>query len=277
VADAVRTELQRGGDDMVNRIVAELSQHHIHVDRTQLLSEMKDIRMERDDLFKAKVVADRRLIDGIAALSLHEQRATFQPPNPTQSFTWSSSSQSLDDILECGIMQIRMEDPVTLVQDGKCYDRKHLCEWLLQNPTKTPLGVVFDQPLQYVDAFSIRSLLTNTYGDKAFIKFDDTEFKSQYVKQWKSATKRYNYVDESSSSAHSSPNHASLQQLCKVVQILSHGMNQEKIDWTKADILLESQPQEPLVLAMRAYFHEDVQKKKDPKIALNNGRMPFHI
>jgi hypothetical protein len=86
VADAVRAELHRGGDHMVTRIVAELSRHHIKVDCTQLLNEMKDIRNERDELFSAKVVADKQLIDGIVALSLgNEQLVSISSVSPLAS------------------------------------------------------------------------------------------------------------------------------------------------------------------------------------------------
>ena len=130
----------------------------------------------------SKVLYDEDLIDMVTALSLQEQ----QGPVATDSARASnSSSAAFSEMLNCSMMHILMEDPVTLMQNGLTYDRKHLCKWLLMNPTKDPLGKEYDEPLSYGDAVAIRKCLMEKEGDSAYVPFNDAPFKSEYPKVWR--------------------------------------------------------------------------------------------
>jgi TPR repeat protein len=270
VADAVRGEIQKGGDDVVNRIIAELHKHHIQVDRQQLLKEMKDIQEEKSELFKSKLIFDRQLIDGIVALSLKEQNAANHSLAPQTSLestgtSGSDSSQLVEGYLECGIMRTRVQDPVILVEDGRIYDRQYLCRWLLQQHSKSPMGIDYDLPLRYIDAIHIRNMLTNIHGDAAYVKYDDSKFLSEYTQIWKMKT------NESSSPNVALPDHK--EEIYREVECLWFGMNKEMINIAKAEVLLESLGNDPVGLAMLAYSHEDIRGFKRNAESSKNWRI----
>jgi hypothetical protein len=102
------------------------------------------------------------------------------------------------DLLDCGIMNSLMEDPVILVENGTVYDRKHLCKWLLENPTKDPIGKEYDQPLSYCDAVPIRKCLMEKHGDDAYIRFDDALFKRKYLRAWQKQDLHKQSIDDDS-------------------------------------------------------------------------------
>jgi TPR repeat protein len=78
-----------------------------------------------------------------------------------------------------------MEDPVILLPAGMTYDRKHICNSLLYHPNLDPSsGVRYDGKLQYCDNVAMRKLLMETYGDKAYKKYNDSGFQIRYQEAW---------------------------------------------------------------------------------------------
>jgi hypothetical protein len=89
--------------------------------------------------------------------------------------------------LMCPISYDRMQDPVILIPSGITYDCEQICKSLLHHPNLDPSsGVRYDSKLQYCDNLAVRQLLTETYGDKAFQKYDDSGFQTRYEKAWNS-------------------------------------------------------------------------------------------
>jgi hypothetical protein len=94
---------------------------------------------------------------------------------------------SVQELLLCPISCDVMEDPVMLLPSGMTYDRKQICKSLLQHPNLDPSsGVRYDSKLQYCHNLAVRQLLMETYGDKAFKKYDDSGFQTRYEKAWNS-------------------------------------------------------------------------------------------
>jgi hypothetical protein len=88
--------------------------------------------------------------------------------------------------LMCPISYDRMKDPVILIPSGNTYDCEQICKSLLHHPNLDPSsGVRYDSKLQYCD-LAVRQLLMETYGDKAFQKYDDSGFQTRYEKAWNS-------------------------------------------------------------------------------------------
>jgi hypothetical protein len=80
-----------------------------------------------------------------------------------------------------------MQDPVILIPSGNTYDCEQICKSLLYHPNLDPSsGVRYDSKLQYCDNLAVRQLLMETYGDKAFQKYDDSGFQTRYEKAWNS-------------------------------------------------------------------------------------------
>jgi hypothetical protein len=78
-----------------------------------------------------------------------------------------------------------MQDPVILFPSGNTYDCEQICKSLLHHPNLDPSsGVRYDSKLQYCDNLAVRKLLMETYGDKAFQKYDDSGFQARYDKAW---------------------------------------------------------------------------------------------
>jgi hypothetical protein len=89
--------------------------------------------------------------------------------------------------LMCPISYDRMKDPVILIPSGNTYDCEQICKSLLHHPNLDPSsGVRYDSKLQYCDNLAVRQLLMETYGDKAFQKYDDSGFQTRYEKAWNS-------------------------------------------------------------------------------------------
>jgi hypothetical protein len=89
--------------------------------------------------------------------------------------------------LMCPISYDRMQDPVILIPSGNTYDCEQICKSLLHQPNLDPSsGVRYDIKLQYCYNLAVRQLLMETYGDKAFRKYDDSGFQTLYEKAWNS-------------------------------------------------------------------------------------------
>jgi hypothetical protein len=94
---------------------------------------------------------------------------------------------SIPSVLMCPISYDRMQDPVILIPSGNTYDCEKICKSLLHHPNLDPSsGVRYDSKLQYCDNLAVRQLLMETYGDKAFQKYDDSGFQTRYDKAWNS-------------------------------------------------------------------------------------------
>jgi hypothetical protein len=92
---------------------------------------------------------------------------------------------SVHALLLCPISCDVMEDPVILLPAGMTYDRKQICKSLLHHPNLDPSsGVRYDGKLQYCDNVAVRQLLMETYGDKAYRKYDDSGFQPRYQEAW---------------------------------------------------------------------------------------------
>jgi len=176
VAKMLKGEFERGGEDIADRIIEALTTKGIVADKDDFQRQLENLKEEKSSFRASKVVYDQDLINKILALSLEQDGSSTTLPN--------SSSAAFDDMLDCGIMDIPMEDPVILVENGKAYDRKNLCRWLLENPSRDPTGKEYDQPLSYCDNVAIRKLLMEKQGDSAYVCFDDAAFKQGYLRAW---------------------------------------------------------------------------------------------
>jgi hypothetical protein len=88
---------------------------------------------------------------------------------------------SVQALLLCPISFDVMEDPVLLLPAGMTYDCKQICASILYHPNLDPAsGVRYDCKLQYCDNVAVRQLLMETYGDKAYRKYDDSIFQTRY-------------------------------------------------------------------------------------------------
>jgi TPR repeat protein len=147
-------------------------------------------------------------------------------------FAWRASrkgrpqiTDKIDEILTCPITLDIMSDPVIVIQSKITYDRESLCQWLLQNPTRCPLGEDRKEKVTYVDNISIRQLLTSHLGDNAFKKYDDSDFQCEFAVLWF-------YED---------------------IAALLYGMNRKKIDWMAAQRIVNNANQEdPIVVGFKA-------------------------
>jgi hypothetical protein len=94
---------------------------------------------------------------------------------------------SVPSLLMCPLSYDRMQDPVILIPSGNTYDCELICKSLLRHPHLDPSsGVRYVSKLQYCDNLAVRQLLMETYGDKAFKKYDDSGFQTRYDKAWNS-------------------------------------------------------------------------------------------
>ena len=74
-----------------------------------------------------------------------------------------------------------------LIPSGNTYDREQICNSLLHYPNLDPSSNVrYDSKLQYCANLAVRKLLMETYGDKAFQKYDDSSFQARYEMAWNS-------------------------------------------------------------------------------------------
>jgi hypothetical protein len=107
---------------------------------------------------------------------------TRRKPTDTKDETMPPSVQAL---LLCLISCDVMEDPVVLLPAGMTYDCKQICASLLHHPNLDPAsGVRYDCKLWYCDNVTVRQLLMETYGDKAYRKYDDSAFQTRYQAAW---------------------------------------------------------------------------------------------
>jgi hypothetical protein len=89
--------------------------------------------------------------------------------------------------LMCPLSYDRMKDPVMLIPSGNTYDREQICNSLLHYPNLDPSSNVrYDSKLQYCANLAVSKLLMETYGDKAFQKYDDSGFQARYEMAWNS-------------------------------------------------------------------------------------------
>jgi TPR repeat protein len=203
VASTIKEEFRRGGNDMADRIIQVLKHQGVVMTMEDYKDQMKKLEDETKHLMEkkqrhadvqskfafTKTFYDEEIMKMVLALSLHGEPKLSSLKNSMHRVPTASSSlpqSTIDAMLECGIMKARMEDPVFLIENGRRYDRKHICKWLLHYPNKDPLtAALYDKPLTYVTDYEIRTLLTETYGDRAFIGYDDKGFPKLYAKIWR--------------------------------------------------------------------------------------------
>jgi TPR repeat protein len=156
---------------------------------------------------------------------------------------------SVQALLLCPISCDVMEDPVMLLPAGMTYDRKQICASLLQHPNLDPSsGLRYDSKLQYCDNVAVRQLLMETYGDKAYRKYDDSGFQTSYQEAWSAGkfvgrvTARINNVET-----------------CERLSPLLWGMNLSQVNLRAAFELVETFPEDAVMVAVEALF-------LDPKI-----------
>jgi hypothetical protein len=137
-----------------------------------------------------------------------------------------------------------MEDPVILLPAGMTYDRKQICESLLHHPNLDPSsGVRYDSKLQYCANVAVRQLLMETYGDKAYRRYDDSGFQPRYQDAWNTGkfvgrvTTRNNSVEA-----------------CERLSPLLWGMNLSQINLKAALELVEMFPEEAVMVVLKAMF-----------------------
>jgi TPR repeat protein len=153
---------------------------------------------------------------------------------------------SVHALLLCPISCDVMEDPVILLPAGMTYDRKQICKSLLHHPNLDPSsGVRYDGKLQYCDNVAVRQLLMETYGDKAYRKYDDSGFQPRYEEAWNTGnfggrvTARNNSVEA-----------------YERVYPLLWGTRLSQINYKAALELVEMFPEEAVMVVLKAMFLE---------------------
>jgi hypothetical protein len=137
-----------------------------------------------------------------------------------------------------------MEDPVILLPAGLTYDRKQICKSLLHHPNLDPSsGVRYDSKLQYCDNVAVRKLLMETYGDKAYRKYDDSGFQPRYQEAW-NTSKFVGRVTGRNSSV----------EAYERVYPLLWGTRLSQINSKAAFELIEMFPEEAVMVAFKAMF-----------------------
>jgi U-box domain len=76
-----------------------------------------------------------------------------------------------------------MQDPVTLFPSGLTFDKKSICLWLSKHPNQDPVTqILYDKhTLMFADNIALRQILMQVHGDEAYVKYDDTIFRTQYL------------------------------------------------------------------------------------------------
>ena len=149
-------------------------------------------------------------------------------------------------LLLCPISCDVMEDPVILLPAGMTYDRKQICKSLLHHPNLDPSsGVRYDGRLQYCDNLAVRQLLMETYGDKAYRKYDDSGFESRYQEAWDNI-KLVGRVTARNNSF----------ELYERIYPLLWGTRLSQINLKAALELVERFPEEAVMVALKAMFLE---------------------
>lgn len=95
---------------------------------------------------------DDQLLQFVLRVSLEDGQEAPQSPN--------IASPSVPNALLCPISLHVMEDPVFLSPTGHSYDRKYICQWLLETPDRDPQGGTVDTPFDVVDNYGLRNILT---------------------------------------------------------------------------------------------------------------------
>lgn len=94
----------------------------------------------------------------------------------------SSSSLSLEWLLQCPLSFERMQDPVVLFPSGHSYDRQFLCASLLYYPNLDPKsGVYYKEPLRYTTNYALRNVLQER---DQLVPYDDSDFGAAYKQAW---------------------------------------------------------------------------------------------
>jgi TPR repeat protein len=151
---------------------------------------------------------------------------------------------SVHALLLCPISCDVMEDPVILLPAGMTYDRKQICQSLLQYPNLDPSsGVRYDGKLQYCDNVVVRQLLMETYGDKAYRKYDDSDFQPRYQEAWKTGKFVGRVIARNNSV-----------EAYERVYPLLWGMNLSQINLKAALELVEMFPEDAVMVALKAIF-----------------------
>jgi TPR repeat protein len=147
-------------------------------------------------------------------------------------------------LLLCPISCDVMEDPVMLLPAGMTYDRKQICASLLHHPNLDPSsGLRYESKLQYCDNVAMRQLLMETYGDKAYRKYDDSGFQTSYQEAWNAGkfvgrvAARINNVET-----------------CERLSPLLWGMNLSQVNLKAAFVLVETFPEDAVMVAVKALF-----------------------
>jgi TPR repeat protein len=149
-------------------------------------------------------------------------------------------------LLLCPISCDVMEDPVILLPAGMTYDRKQICKSLLHHPNLDPSsGVRYDAKLQYCDNVAVRQLLMETYGAKAYRKYDDSGFQPRYQEAWNTGK----FVGRVTA------RNDSVEAYKRVYQLL-WGTCLSKVNFKAAFELVEVFPEEAVMVALKAMFLE---------------------
>jgi TPR repeat protein len=153
-------------------------------------------------------------------------------------------SCSVHALLLCPISCDVMEDPVILLPAGMTYDRKQICKSLLHHPNLDPSsGVRYDSKLQYCDNVVVRQLLMETYGDKAYRRYDDSGFQPRYQEAWNTAKVVGRVIARSNSV-----------EAYERVNALLWGMNLSQINLKGALELVEMLPEDAVMVVLKAMF-----------------------
>jgi hypothetical protein len=164
---------------------------------------------------------------------------------------------SVQALLLCPISCDVMEDPVLLLPAGMTYDCKQICASLLHHPNLDPAsGVRYDCKLQYCDNVAVRQLLMETYGDKAYRKYDDSAFQTRYQEAWITGK----FAGRVPARNNNNNNNNNNVQAYERVSQLLWGMNLSRTNLKAAFELVEMFPEDAVMVALKAMF-------LDPKIS----------
>jgi TPR repeat protein len=145
-----------------------------------------------------------------------------------------------------------MEDPVILLPAGMTYDRKQICKSLLHHPNLDPSsGVRYAGKLQYCDNVVVRQLLMETYGDKAYRKYDDSGFQPRYQEAWNTGM-FVGRVTAPTDSVEAYERHEAYER----VRPLLWGSRFSQINLKAAFELVEVFPEEAVMVVLKAMFLE---------------------
>jgi len=175
VANIVREELDRHGDQQADQLFVKLKAMGIVRERGDFEQQLRELQEDKDRLLSEKVIYDRHLLDAILKLSLTDSSDRRQQPSSDEKF----------EKFKCPISLDYMRDPVVLMPSGNTYDREYLCSSLLAHPNLDPKsGIRYDQKLMYADNIVLRSMLMEEFGDGFYQRYNDSHFGMQYDAAW---------------------------------------------------------------------------------------------